>query len=362
VSEAAGPHAAAIAALLLGAALASALLTALATAYARRRRLLDLPGRRRSHAQATPRGGGIGIVLVVVLAAALWWPLRSEAWALVAALVLVAGVGWIDDHGGLAARWRLLAHGVAAALWLAPLVAGFWRGACQFPLGMDCDGLHLVIAALALLVGVGLVWSINLHNFMDGINGLAACQAAFVFAVAALAFAHAGSMPRAVGSATLLAATVGFIPFNFPRASVFLGDVGSGALGLMIGIVVLLLSLAPGIAAASGLLACSGFVVDASCTLASRMLRGRRWYSAHREHLYQWLVRMGLSHARVVALYMAWNVVIVVPALLWINRPRAHAGGSGVMLGVYALGVGLWLVGKRWCLRRVASGGADATA
>ncbi|MCC6595769.1 MAG: glycosyl transferase family 4, partial [Rhodanobacteraceae bacterium] len=85
-------------------------------------------------------------------------------------------------------------------------------------------------------------------------------------------------------------------------------------------------------------------------------------YSAHREHLYQWLVRTGLSHARVVALYLAWNLLIVVPALLWINRPQAHAAGSGMLLAVYAAGTGVWLAGKRWCLRQVARRGGHAAA
>jgi hypothetical protein len=83
------------------------------------------------------------------------------------------------------------------------------------------------------------------------------------------------------------------------------------------------------------------------------MLRGRRWYSAHREHLYQWLVRCGFSHARVVALYMGWNLFVVVPVLYVINRSDASAspvGGFAGMLAVYALALLLWVFGKRRCL------------
>jgi Glycosyl transferase family 4 len=158
------------------------------------------------------------------------------------------------------------------------------------------------------------------------------------------------------------AAAAGFLPFNFPRARIFMGDVGSGVLGLLIAVAVLWQMSAPDTALASGLVLCSGFVVDATCTLVSRIARGRRWYSAHREHLYQWLVRSGFSHAGVVALYMGWNLVIALPVVAWINRaqgawmPIANANietregsGLGAAVAVYALGTVVWILGKRWC-------------
>jgi hypothetical protein len=159
------------------------------------------------------------------------------------------------------------------------------------------------------------------------------------------------------------AAAAGFLPLNFPRARIFMGDVGSGVLGLLIGIAVLWQMSAPGTALASGLVLCSAFVTDATLTLVSRMARGRRWYSAHREHLYQWLARSGFSHAGVVALYMGWNLVIALPVVAWINRapgawlPIANANiasregsGAGAAIAVYALGIVAWVAGKRWCL------------
>lgn len=340
----------------------SAALTALSIRYAHRRQLFDLPGRRRSHAIPTPRGGGIGIVAAVLIATLIFWSSRSEALALAAAITLVGMVGWIDDHGGLAARWRLLAHVLAVALLLVPLALALKTQLCAFPIEMSCAQIGWLVAVLLAGIGLLLVWSINLHNFMDGIDGILAMQASFVFAVASAAFAYAGDVRDAVATAACLAATLGFLPFNFPRARVFMGDVGSGVLGLLVGLVAITLSMYPRISAATGLIACSVFVTDATCTLLSRMLRGRRWYSAHREHLYQWLVRAGFSHARVVALYMAWNVLIVLPTLLWINRPNASSGGWLEAAAIYALGIGTWWSGKRWCLRRVTKGGLHASA
>lgn len=315
--------------------------------YAHRRRLIDQPGQRRSHRVPTPRGGGIGIVVAVVAsglalattdAAA---PLPSFAWLLLPILA-VALVGWIDDHGGLSARTRFATHCAAALVIALP----FWLGgAAPLPGGWTVLLMPFLVLALA--------WSINLHNFMDGIDGLLALQAIFVFATIA-ALLHAQAPPTFPYLLAWLAATAGFVPFNFPRARIFMGDVGSGVLGLLVAVAVLWQLSAPAVAWASGVAACSAFVTDATCTLLSRMLRGRRWYSAHREHLYQWLARSGFSHAQVVALYMGWNLLIVLPVVYWMNHASAPHASWAAALALYALAVGLWWGGKRWCLRACA--------
>ena len=101
-----------------------------------------------------------------------------------------------------------------------------------------------------------------------------------------------------------------------------------------------------------GLIASSAFVVDSTATLLSRMFSGRRWYSAHREHLYQWLVRSGFSHVRVTLMYVGWNLLVVTPALLWVvaaAEQRASAARTALVV-VYAIAVALWVIGKRYCL------------
>jgi len=230
----------------------------------------------------------------------------------------------------LAAIWRLLVHVVASLIFAVAL------------LGQDGT---IIVALFAFAT----TWSINLHNFMDGIDGLLGTQALFVFCVLALLGQHYAQPAYTLAMLALAAATLGFLPFNFPRARVFMGDVGSGVLGFLI-------AAAIGIGLDFGLLIpsealiiVSAFVIDASCTLLSRMLRGRRWYSGHREHLYQWLARNQPSHARVVALYMAWNALVVVPALLAFEATAGYE--LLICAGVYALGVALWLAGKRYCLQ-----------
>jgi len=334
----------------------SMFVTALAIRYARWNNLFDLPGRRRSHDQPTPRGGGIGIVVAVILACFLVGAYSPDfpAWSIVAGVVIVAAVGWIDDHRGLNAVVRLLAHFAGCAIALLPAFLELARAPHSFP-----SSLLLVLAALAL---VACVWSVNLHNFMDGIDGLLALQAIFVFC--ALAFCEITARPQPKVAAILLwaGAVAGFVPFNFPRARIFMGDVGSGVVGLLVGIAVAW-QMSDGSAAFwTGAIACSAFVTDATCTLVSRVVRGRRWYSAHREHLYQWLARGGFTHAQVVAMYMAWNLCVVAPVLYLANRggvPVAYASvfpeaqtGLVYAIAVYIVATGLWIAGKRWALKR----------
>lgn len=328
----------------------SAVLTVLAIRYALRRRLLDLPGQRRSHAQPTPRGGGIAIVAAMLaggLALAVGEGRTGVVPLLLPPILGIAWVGWLDDHGGLSVLKRLAMH-VAAAAWV---FAGPLLLFAAMPMADVGGGLFTAVVAAG--VTFALVWSVNLHNFMDGIDGLLTLQAIFVLAALAALAVLRGS-PDGALALVCAAACAGFLPFNFPRARIFMGDVGSGVLGFVIGIGVLWQIADPRLAATSGLVLCSAFVTDATCTLLSRMWRGRRWYSAHREHLYQWLVRSGFSHARVVILYMAWNLLLVLPVVYWMNSPSAPPFSAGsalaVALAVYALAVAIWWQGKRWCL------------
>jgi UDP-N-acetylmuramyl pentapeptide phosphotransferase/UDP-N-acetylglucosamine-1-phosphate transferase len=343
----------------------SALLTWASIAYAKRRRLIDEPGMRRSHTVPTPRGGGIGIV-VAILACGLLPPIAYGAeglllWWLAPAVVGIALVGWIDDHGGLSIAGRFAMH-CAAALWtfVVPLLPYAISGG-------PAPWLIVLMLGGGVIAAVLAVWSINLHNFMDGIDGILSLQSIFVFWTLAALFAAIDENTIAWQLALWAAAVLGFVPFNFPRARIFMGDVGSGVLGFLVAVAVIWQLLYPTIAFATGLVACSAFVADATCTLVSRMVRGRRWYSAHREHLYQWLVRCGNSHARVVAYYMGWNLLIVLPVIGWMNRSIvSEAGpappGFGEAVLVYALAVALWFVGKKRCIASVRARGAHAAA
>ncbi|AWH21231.1 glycosyltransferase family 4 protein [Stenotrophomonas sp. S48] len=270
---------------LLGLALLSAGLTWAARGYALRRQLLDQPGERRSHSVATPRGGGIAIVisLLVAAGAAMWaWPDAAGS-VLVASLglVLVAGIGWWDDHRPLPAVRRLCVHVVAAAL-LAGLV--------------KLHGGSWLLAALVLFFTTSLI---NIWNFMDGINGIASSQAV----IAALGLAPVLPWPYSLAAIALGLACLGFLPFNFPKAKIFMGDVGSGALGYAVSVVLAIASLKTNIQWMLLLVPISPFLVDAGFTLLARMLSGQRWMEPHTQHVYQRAVQAGASHAQVTGMY-----------------------------------------------------------
>lgn len=326
---------------LAAALLVSCASTVLALRYARRRRLLDHPGQRRAHSLPTPRGGGIAIVVAVLCCVG---PVLAPAWAAAAlsvALVAVAGIGWWDDHASLSPLPRVLVHLLAGVLLavVALRLAPVWT-----------QGFG---AVLALAVVLSTAWSINLHNFMDGINGFLTLQAVWIFGMVALLGAL--GLPHGLGVIPLLlaAACLGFLPFNFPRARIFLGDVGSGALGFLIAAVLWLAALREPRWFAVGLLLLSSFLIDATATLSFRFWRGRRWYSAHREHLYQWLVRRGWSHTRIVIGYMAWNLLLIAPLALFAGFFGDRNDGAPVIAVVvaYAAGVLIWRRSRRAILR-----------
>ena len=310
--------------------------TWLARTYAVQRNLIDHPGERRSHGTATPRGGGIAIVLAL-LVATLALAVRDPSSVVMlagfaAGLLLVAGIGWWDDHRPLPVGSRLAVHAIAASM-LSIVVFStygeFW----------------LAIAAFAAAVVLTNIW-----NFMDGINGLAASQAALV--AAAFAAAMSGSAWGWLGWA-LVAACVGFLPFNFPHARIFLGDVGSGALGFAIAALAVT-AVGDGMAWPLAWLPLGAFVIDAGLTLGRRIWRAERWWTAHAQHAYQGWARRIDSHVPVTLGYAAWTGLGVLLAIGLHSRNWLFML-TGV-LAWYTSGALLW-----WCLQRRGAGnrGAD---
>lgn len=282
--------------------LLSWLLTGLATWYAARFGLLDQPGERHSHRHPTPRGGGAGLVLSVLAVTSLLAPASLPAWWLhcvAPGFVILAVTGWWDDHRSLSVRLRLLVQ-LAVTVYLLVCLAS----------GGRMDGMIPMV-----LAGLFVLWMTNLYNFMDGSNGMAGLQGLFAGCVLSALFWHAGDAPAGLLALLLAAACAGFLPWNIGRAKVFMGDAGSLALGF--GFAALLVQ---GVTAGSfalpvGLLVMSLFLTDATLTLLARVIRGERWYNAHRQHAYQRLIAHGWSHGRVAWLYQAINLALVLPGI-----------------------------------------------
>lgn len=295
----------------------SLLLTGGVRRYARRA-LLDLPNERSSHSRPTPRGGGLAIVgsFLIGMVVLNWMEVvpSALAWALIGGGVLVAGIGWLDDHRHVSPVWRIAVH-VTAAAWALYCL----RGMPQLELGVTALSLGWAGTALALLA---LVWLTNLYNFMDGIDGLAAGEAVTVALAATGLLWWSGATELALIVALLAAACGGFLWWNWPPAKIFMGDVGSGFLGYCFAVLMLASEKAEALPLTAWLILLAVFVLDATYTLASRVIRGEKWYTAHRSHAYQRLIQLGYSHLRVTSTVMLVNLLVLAPiAWLVVRRP-----------------------------------------
>jgi UDP-N-acetylmuramyl pentapeptide phosphotransferase/UDP-N-acetylglucosamine-1-phosphate transferase len=308
------------------AAAASAVLTAAWTVLARQARLLDAPGARRLHAQPTPRGGGIGIALVSVLAFA-WW---SGSMAVTAGVALFALVGLADDLWSPGAVPKLLLQLLAAGL----LASG--AGLAGWP----------AWAAATLAVA----YLVNAFNFMDGSNGLLALQGlALAVAVAAWPGQHEG---LALAGWALAGACLGFLPFNLPKARVFLGDVGSHAIGAAAVGLLLLSCLRGSVPVPAALLMLTPLLVDTGFTLARRAAARKPVWRAHREHLYQYAVRSGHSHLRVGLAYAAWTAASAGMALAALSLRSLSVMWSLLIVNVLAGAAAYFGMRRHWLRTR----------
>lgn len=285
-------------------------LTSLLRQYALAKNLIDIPNERSSHSVPTPRGGGVAIVasFLAVLPLLnmfdlLFTPVFLALWG---AGFAVAVTGFLDDHGHIAARWRLLVH-FSSAVWGLYWLGGF-PPLMVFGYWLDLGWLGYVCAAFYI------VWLLNLYNFMDGIDGLAGIEAITVCSGGALMMWLAAPNSTAWMLPILLATAVsGFLVWNFPPARIFMGDAGSGFLGIMLA----LLSVQSAWVAPRllwvWLILLGVFIVDATVTLSRRVLRGEKFYEAHRSHAYQYASRIMRAHRPVTMAIGAINVFWLLP-------------------------------------------------
>ena len=295
----------------------AAALTRSLVAWTTERGIVDTPNARSSHTRSTPRGGGLAIVCIVAVVAALVVVLRPEAWQAVAGAVLpalaIAAVSWADDLGSLRNRTRFAVHlaaAVAATAMLGPVTT------------VDLGSLGMLRFGgmawpLTLLWIVGLT---NAFNFMDGTDGIAGITAAAAGAGIAAAAAACGAGAVAMIAAALGGSAIGFLTLNWPPARIFMGDVGSAFCGFMLAVLPLAL---PADCRAEALpvaaVALWPFILDTAFTFTRRLCRGENVFQAHRSHLYQRLVIAGWSHKAVACLYggiAACGAAIAVAPLL----------------------------------------------
>lgn len=297
--------------------------------------LLDHPNDRSSHTVPTPRGGGVAFVACFLLFSMLLWKRGFIGTSLIAAIAgggsLVAVLGFIDDRRPLPARFRFLCHAIASAWvlwWLGPLP----------PVPLFGVEIQLGTAGLALALAY-LVWSINLFNFMDGIDGVASIELITLMLGGALVWRLGGTGSEWSASLVLAASVTGFLLLNYPPARIFMGDAGSGFLGLLIATLSLWCGRDHPPLFWSWFILYGCFMVDATTTLLRRVWRGERFYEAHRSHAYQYASRRHGSHKLVSLAVGAINLLWLLPVALVVATGRI-SGLVGVLVAYAPL---VWL-------------------
>lgn len=301
--------------------------------------VIDRPNARSSHTAPTVRGGGVVIIAAVVALLSVFAFQFPALWALIAGILVLGAVSFVDDIRGVGALQRMVVHVVSA-------IAGFLGVLQAVPLSSVT--LLLVIVSLFWVVGYT-----NAFNFMDGINGIAGVQVAVTaVGTALLAFRLGVEMSHPIIVICLFTggAALGFLPHNFPRARVFMGDVGSAPLGYLLSLLAVWLSFecSPWVLFWVALLH-ANFVLDTTITVLRRVSTGAKLYEAHRDHFYQRLVRGGRSHTFVTLTHLVLQG-FVVGALWWSTR-----ASSNTRIAVAASVITLWLgffAYAEWVFRR----------
>ena len=303
-------------------------LTHVVRGYVLRRNILDIPNERSSHKIPTPRGGGLAVAatFLVGLAGGLALPSENTEWLLiVGATFVISLLGWWDDRRGLSAGLRLAVQTACALVGILGLEV-FSHFLAKS--GLDVAGFPLPFAAGVVFFVLFTVWMTNLYNFMDGIDGILGLQTLTVaIGTVFLLLRHSTSedvSSLVIAHLILGGSAAGFLILNWSPAKIFMGDVGSAAIGFLI-------SLLGFHAVSSGLLSFTAlavvnaaFIVDATVTLLVRLSRGKKPHQAHRSHFYQKMVQSGWTHARVSSLFAGLNLLWLTPIAFaievgWLN-------------------------------------------
>lgn len=300
-------------------ALLSSFLTYIFIGYARKRNIIDIPNARSSHTAPTPRGGGVSIVITFILVVLyLVYTFSQEPtlnlWPLLLASLLIAFIGFWDDNQHVKFQIRLAIHFIATI----GLVLAYGVPTIDL-LGWVVDTKALMVVFVILAI----VWLTNLYNFMDGINGIASTEAISVLLVMGYLLTGVSSILSTL--CFLLAfVIVGFLPWNFPRAKVFMGDSGSGFLGFILAALWLVSSIFDHRLFWCWLIMLGVFIVDSTITLLWRLCSGKRIFEPHKSHAYQYFSRKLGTHYLITLLVLAINIMWCAPWSLMVFRDSVH--------------------------------------
>lgn len=289
--------------------LASWLLTGVYRRFAMNAKIIDIPNHRSAHQHLVPRGGGLVFVFLFLIAtfflAAFGFLECSIATALVVSGMILAFIGFMDDLGKINIKYRFLGQ-IALSIFALMMIQGVPDLICSY--GRISSGFFLNILSLFYFL-----WLLNLYNFMDGIDGFAALEAVEVSVSICLIYYFTGYSAGIFAPIFLVAALGGFIYWNFPPAKLFMGDVGSGFLGFVLGILSIDGMRQNPVYFWSWLILLGVFIVDATVTLISRFFQGKKIYHAHASHLYQKGARLFKSHLQILIIVFLINTLWLFP-------------------------------------------------
>ena len=311
--------------------------------HARKLAIIDIPNERSSHSAPTPRGGGIAFVVASILGfitiAILTSQFGAELLGLSVAGGVVAAVGHLDDRKRISgATVRLFAHSIAATILMVAI--GLPDSISFFNQSIEA-GL-----VTHLIIGIALVWLLNLFNFMDGTDGIAASEAAFVALTGALlTIVMTSTSDHSAAGFALAASVLGFLVYNWSPAKIFMGDVGSGFLGITIGGLALLSTQQNAELLWVWIILLGVFVTDATITLLRRLARKQKPHVAHRSHAYQHLALRFQSHSKVAVGMLAINVLWLLPIAYLVADGRV-IGTTGVLIAYVPLVIAAVLLGS----------------
>lgn len=289
----------------------------LAIRGSRRFGVIDRPNDRSSHTTPTPRGGGVAVVLGLLVGLCLIGG-RASVWALALATLIAGGLGVAEDVRGVRVGLRIAVQSVAACVIVVAAIADL--------------GSLWILAPLGVFFVVGLI---NAVNFMDGVNGITGAVGLVAGLIYAVLLTCIDQSALASSALVVTAVSLGFLPFNIPRARIFLGDSGSYGLGAAIaGLSVY--SFAAGATLEAAVAPVALYVADTGAVVLRRLRRGDPIHVAHRSHVYQRLTDCGWSHVQVAGVVAVFTLAIGSLGLLTLSGGWVRVGADVTVLGLLA--------------------------
>jgi UDP-N-acetylmuramyl pentapeptide phosphotransferase/UDP-N-acetylglucosamine-1-phosphate transferase len=275
--------------------------------FSLKRKILDIPNERSSHTVPTPRGGGLAIVIAWytgITALFFMGMLNKSLYFALLSGLLLAGTSLIDDVIDLKPIIRLIAQIITV------ITAFFLLNGIQ-PVPVFGKVILPVILLYPITI-LGMVWFINLFNFLDGIDGYASLEA---IALAIAFFLFTGHNINLI----LIASVLGFLIWNWPKAKIFMGDVGSTQLGFIIVVLGIYFHNENKLSIIYWIILSAPFWFDATLTLFRRWRNKEKLSQAHRKHIYQRLVLSGFSHLKVDLFLISLNIVLTILVFLCVK-------------------------------------------